>query len=129
MSTSGGPATAQVKATTPAAGTALVNGTPTILTWTAPNDGNLHPVVVCAALHVTGLETGGAIAVTVSAAAGQPVTNTIFAGGKAVGDYQGADSGVPDTNLILGPGQTVTVVQSSALTAGAALLRAQILAQ
>ena len=128
MSTSGGPIGDSVKASTPAAGFALQNGTPVIITWTAPNDGKLHPVLVVAALDVTVAETGGAVGVTVAAGAGLGVTNPIFAGGKGIGNYQGADSGVPDTNLVLGPGQTVTVAQTSALTLGAATVFAQIIA-
>ena len=35
------------------AGFALQNATPNILTWTAPNDGNYHRVVVAASIGVT----------------------------------------------------------------------------
>lgn len=128
MATSGGAPSPTVVAKTPVGGFALQNGTPNILTWQAPNDGQLHVVVIEAALDVTLAETGGAIGVTAAAGAGLGVTSTLFAGGKAAANYQGSDSGVPDANVILGPGQTVTVAQTSALTVGAAVFYGAILA-
>ena len=100
------------------AGMALTNGLPTIASWTAPNDGQLHPFVICATLIVSSLETGGAVGFTAGAAA----SAQLFAGGKAAGTYQGPDA-AGATSLsqgVLGPGQTVTVKQTSALTGGAA---------
>lgn len=110
-------------ATTGAAGVALVNGTPTILTYTAPNDGNLHVIQVQAQLVVTTLEVGGQVQVTSGGAAAQ----TIFAAAKAAGTYNAPDASQPQTNdFILQPGQTVTLTQSSALTGGAATVFAEI---
>ena len=46
-------------ATTGPNGFALQNGTPTILEWTAPNDGKLHVVLTALLVVVTNPETGG----------------------------------------------------------------------
>ena len=105
-----------LKATTPAAGTALINGTPTILTWTAPNDGKLHRAKVIGAVVVTSLETGGAVTVTAGAAAAA----TVDAGAHAAGTFS-----LTMTEVILQPNATISVSQT-ALTAGAASLFAEI---
>ena len=49
----------QLVATTGVNGFALQNGTPTILTWTPPNDGQVHRVLLIAQENVTVAETGG----------------------------------------------------------------------
>ena len=50
-------------ATTGVNGFMLQNATPNILSWTAPNDGNMHRLIVFATLHVTSSETGGKVLV------------------------------------------------------------------
>ena len=40
-------------ASTPAAGFALINGTTTILSWTAPADGKNHRLSVFASAHIS----------------------------------------------------------------------------
>lgn len=110
----------QLVATTGAAGTALVNGMPTFLTWTAPNDANIHQFNLIASLKVTSLQTGGAVAVSWTNPGGTTSTNTTFAGGLGVSE--------PSTQLgrAVEPGTTVTVAQTSAQSAGAAVLFAEI---
>lgn len=101
---------------------ALINGTQTFLTYTTPNDGQSHLVIVSMLLNVTSAETGGAITVTMSNAAFQAnVTASQSAGGVAASTGGNAISQVVPGNT------TVTLAQTSALTAGAAsVLAAQI---
>lgn len=99
-------------AETPAGGFALQNATPVVYTWTTPNDGNLHGFEAYAALTVTLAETGGATKVlwTINGVAQQA---TVFANALAVGTTVNTVQAVADPNT------TVTLQQTSALTAGA----------
>jgi hypothetical protein len=101
-------------------GYALVNGTGAILAWTAPADGQQHRVTAVLIQHVTLAETGGAIQVTYTLPDGTASSATPFAGGSAAG----VASNVVDR--LVQAGTTVTLSQSSALTAGAAGVWAQI---
>jgi hypothetical protein len=102
-----------------AAGVALVNGTPNITGLTTPNDGQLHCYDVAIAVHVTSLETGGAVSV-IWTCGGQAYSVLAVAGGQAAGPYQ---FGI---NIVADPNTTVGVAQTSALTAGAATAFAAI---
>ena len=111
-------------ATTGAAGAALQNATSTLLSWTAPDDGQLRAVSLAAVLDVTVAESGGALALASTASGSIPATSqTVNAGGGAIGTYVASTSSV-----VVGPGATVTLSQTSALTAGAATVFAVILA-
>jgi hypothetical protein len=113
-------------AATPAAGAALVNGTPTILSWTAPNDGQLHSFMIGGLLDVTANETGGAIEVDwTNLGGGQAFT--LYAAGLAAGLYYPSSSFTQP--VVVQPGTTVTIKQASALTAGAAKLALILYAQ
>ena len=103
------------------AGVALVNGTPVIITWTAPNDGNLHAFTVIGGTHVTLAETGGAIHAAWTTPDGAAASAGTDPGGRAAGGQ-----GWTSVSGTTGPGETLTVSQSSALTAGAATAWAQI---
>lgn len=99
---------------------ALQNATPTILTYTTPNDGKVHPLLVAASLVVATLEVGGAV--TLAIAGGMSVV--IFGSAKAVGTY-----GLPDlldSPLLVPANTVVTISQTAALTSGAATVTAQI---
>lgn len=121
-----GPAPLQVQDTTGPAGFALVNATPTILSWTAPDDGQLHRVILGAVLHVSAAETGGEVAVnwTGPFAGAQVHTSAVYAAGLAA-DVSGQYPSV-GSMFIIGPGTTLSIFQLSALTAGAATLWAEI---
>lgn len=102
-------------ATSGPVGFTLQNGTPTILSWTAPNDGNLHRVFFIGSVDVSSAATGGAVtANVVPPGGGSPAVPQILAGGQAAGNHVGTNA------AIVGPGQTVTV-QQTALTGGAAV--------
>lgn len=109
-------------ATTGASGFALQNGTPTILTWTAPNDGQIHRIIASGSVYVSIAETGGHVTLGGTLPNGQALNaQNISTGGFGVGVVV---SGPIMTYIAAGT--TVTVVQASALTAGAAVLFAEI---
>lgn len=112
-----------LRATTPAAGVALTNGTPTILSWTAPNDGQLHQAVVVCNMDVTSAETGGDVTVNFDLPNGTNTGFTIMPGGQAAGFNFGS---APQTSLLVKAGTSVVIAQYTALTAGAATLWARI---
>jgi hypothetical protein len=115
------PVLQQLLASTGMPGFPLVNATPNILAWTAPNDGNMHRIQVFGCVSVSSAETGGAITVAVHDPAGILGTHTIQAGGAGAGS-----ANLTGEPLVLAPGTTVTVAQGSALSAGAAVLYAEI---
>lgn len=110
----------QLLASTGIAGFTLVNGTPNVITWTAPNDGNMHRVLAILVKHVTSNETGGQVAVNGQTPDGIGLTPSPFAGGQASGTYQASSV------LLVPPGASVTVKQNSALTVGATSLWAEL---
>ena len=106
-------------AATPAAGFALQNGTPNILTWTAPADGKLHRVFLWAMKVVSSAETGGAIGYQWTTPDGSHFSNYgIDVGGNAAGF---ATQYAQPWNLMVESGSTITLNQTSALTAGASI--------
>ena len=98
----------------------LVNGTPTIVSWTAPNDGAEHRAMVVVSEDITVAATGGAVGWTFTAPDGSAATPTLIAGGQATGAHHATDM------AIVGPGTTVTIKQSGALTIGAGVVWAEI---
>jgi hypothetical protein len=111
-----------LQAATPVSGFALVNGTPNILTWAAPNDGKLHRVMIFATLQVTSAETGGVVEITYFNPGGNFDSDGVFSGNLGNGPY-------PLSNvfpLTIQAGSAFSIKQSSALTAGAATLWAEI---
>jgi hypothetical protein len=117
-------------ATTGVTGYTLVNATKTILSWTAPNDGNLHRVTLFATKSVTSGETGGAVTFgSLSGAGNGHLTPdgdfgwaTVYTGGNSTACYPLATP----PELIVGPGNTIFLYQESALSAGASVLYAEI---
>lgn len=101
-------------------GFALQNATPTILTWTAPNDGNMHVVTVVAEEVVTTAETGGLVVVSFTDPAGTARTPTAFAAGAGIGATFFFNA------YLIQPNTAASLAQTSALTAGAAKVYAQI---
>lgn len=111
-------ATLQKQAATSLSGYTLVNGTGNIITWTAPSDGAMHRFILVGLLRVTGTETGGAISVSFTAPDGTASgPQQVSAAGQAAGLHNFSTI----FNTVVQPGSTVTVSQTSALTAGAAV--------
>jgi hypothetical protein len=115
------PTPLQIQAATPAAGFALQNGTPTIISWTAPNDGQNHRVLILGEVSISVLEVGGAIQAAYTPPAGGAQVATLNAGGLGI-----SVSALTVFARVVGPGTTVQVNQSSALTAGTATVWAEI---
>ena len=100
-------------------GFALQNGTPVILSWTAPNDGQLHQAFVSATLVVTVAETGGQVfARWTSLGAAQVQT--------AFNPNVGVGGAFYNVVALVDPGTTIHLDQNTALTAGAANVGAVI---
>jgi hypothetical protein len=112
-----------VVARTPAAGVPLVNGTPTLLQWAVPNDGQLHVFDIAAGMNVTSLLTGGATQINWTTF-GSGKNTGIFNGGEAANIYFGGGNGFV---MVCDPGTIVSITQASAMTAGAAQFAAAIL--
>ena len=112
----------QPVATTGPAGVALINGTQNIITWTAPNDGQMHRVALYGCLSVTTAETGGSTQLTYTSPDNRGAGVTVWGSGFGAGVFQ--------PNLIplitVKPGSTVTFQQNAALTAGAATVFAEL---
>lgn len=102
-------------AATPFAGVPLINGTQNVLTWTAPNDGVMHRVLVMGTQHVTSTETGGTINLGVTLPDGTAASFQLFASGAATGAHN-----LSFETYLVAPNTTVTISQATALTAGAA---------
>lgn len=113
------------QAATPVAGYTLVNGTGTIITWTAPNDGLLHRVLVMAVLHVTSNETGGQVSVTVTIPDGTVSQKNLFSAAQNTGIFWPISFSYPQQQLVEA-NTAVTVAQTSALTGGAAVVWVEI---
>lgn len=110
------------QAATPAAGFTLVNGTPTILTWTPPNDGLMHRVQLWGDVNVSAGTTGGLIQIHMTDQGGTAGTLQMDAGSHAgTGFFVSASR-----NLLIQGGSTLTISQDSALTAGTAAFYAEI---
>ncbi len=98
------------------AGFELQNGTPNILTWTAPADGKSHLVIVVVSNENQGAAAavGGAIGWTATnPGGGTTAAVQLLAGNPAAGgSHHQIDA------AIVGSGTTVTIAQNSALTNG-----------
>lgn len=101
-------------ASTGVAGVAMINGTQTILSWTAPNDGNQHVLEMFVSKDVTATETGGACQCHWTVPGGAAATTNPYAGGQGAGGQSPAGAQL----FLLAPGTTWALQQSSALTLG-----------
>lgn len=110
-----------------ASGFALQNGTPTIVTATAPNDGNRHIALIAGWVNVTTAETGGQLTVTLTQ---NGISTPVIcdAGGHTPQSLELFNNNIVGNagGFLVDPGTTVTLAQSSALTAGAATVNAEI---
>ncbi len=108
-------------AATGTAGFALQNGTPTLLTWTAPSDNQLHRVLLISGQNVSVAETGGAVGLSFTAPNGTGGTASVYAGGSGTGL-----SAATYIGRLVQAGTVVSLAQTSALTLGAAVVWAEI---
>jgi hypothetical protein len=111
----------QLMATTGPSGTVLQNAVVNLLSWTAPNDGNMHRFTLITTLQVTVLEIGGTITWLSTMPNGQANNHQLYAGGLAAGSV------IPVfASGLIAPGSTVMINQTVALTSGAGTLWAEI---
>lgn len=111
----------ELQAATPESGYALINGTGTVISWTAPNDGNMHRFQIVGALIVTSAETGGEVEILFTPPGGTQQSKVFASPNVAPGTY--------NTTIqagTIGPGTTVLLSQATALTAGAASVTGEI---
>ena len=106
------------QAATAAAGFALQNATPTILTWTAPADGNNHRVEILGEVSISSNETGGLVQVQFTDPGGSSRTLTLINGGLGSGVQVASFAG--NNSFVIQSGSAVNINQSTALTGGAA---------
>ena len=109
-----------LRATTGADGYTL-GGTGTITGWPVPGDGALHRVLIGGTLDVTATATGGAVTITFTSPAGTTRSTLLL------GPNQPAGVQIPGPFMLtVKAGTTVSLTQSTPLTAGAAVLYADI---
>ena len=116
------PAAVAITAETSATGVALINGTQTILTATVPNDGKVHYVIASFTKDVTTALTGGKMILGHTSA--PSVSDFIATTSTAVGVYYNTSKSL--LSALSTPGSTVTIKQTTAMTAGAAKVFAKI---
>lgn len=109
--------------TTGITGYTLVNGTGTVISWTPPADGLLHRFTVTSTLVVTSGTTGGNIQVTFNDPGGNARTPQLYSPTQSTGMATPTMSSAVHTCQ---GGTAVTVFQQTAMTAGAAVLYAEI---
>ena len=109
-------------ATTGPAGFPLQDATPNILTWTAPNDGGLHPVKVFVMGDVTVATTGGQIWT-----AGTMPDGTGFSFEHDIGSHAGTGYTNPSAkDFLVKAGTQIAVYQATAVSVGACTYWAQL---
>jgi hypothetical protein len=116
-----------LQASTGPSGTALINGTQTFISWTAPNDGNLHRFITFTAKNVATTETGGQCRVTFTipgVSGSNSAISTPYAGAQSNGAQLSAATG--SLTGLIAPGTTISIIQSTALTGGASTMFAEI---
>jgi hypothetical protein len=104
---------------TGATGYTLINGTGTIVSWTAPNDGALHRVLIGGNVLVTSNETGGNISFSMTLPNGTTESGVIIPGASTTGLLK--LSSVGNGVFFIEANTTFSITQSSALTGGAAV--------
>jgi hypothetical protein len=115
------PVNEQVQATLGPAGYAKQNAASVvILSWTAPADGNLHPIRLHYRKTVATLEAGGAVTFGPASAANP---QAVDAGTQAAADYPAAPNATP---ALAKSGETWNLTQTTAMTSGASTVWAEI---
>jgi hypothetical protein len=119
----GNPGTAMLalQATTGSTGYTLVNNTGNIITWTAPNDGVMHRVMLVMNTDVSSSATGGQISISITSPNSASHAPVVLAASQTAAYYYNQMA-----FFLVAPNTSVTLQQTTALTAGAALLWAEI---
>jgi hypothetical protein len=114
------------KASTDPAGFTLVDGTPDIISWTPPDDGQLHIVTVAFQMDVTSDTTGGRIDALFTLPDGGSPQGVVITNAQA-GTGFNYNNYLAYFPMLIRAGSTFTIRQATALTGGAATLWAIIL--
>lgn len=113
-----------LQAATAVAGYSMINGTGTIITWTPPNDGKIHPFLIIYESATTVNATGGTASFSWTAPNGTSRSGfSVDGGSHTAGTLQTPNF---PTYAISEANQAVTLTQDGALTAGTVLVFAQI---
>ena len=114
----------QKVASTGTAGYTYINGTGPILSWTAPNDGQMHRVLLIGQIRsITVPQTGGAIVMSMEYPDGSGAPSpSVNAGGNGTGGFHAFSNSV----FLIQPGSTITLQQSTAQTTGSTVLWAEL---
>jgi len=115
-----------LQAATPAAGYPLVNGTGTILSWTTPNDGAQHRIMLFSSILVASTETGGLIQIRWQGPGATANQDTQIFAANLTGQTASQPPSNQPTLLVVQPNYTVLLRQASAMTAGSATLYAEL---
>ena len=121
-----GPSGLQLQESTGLAGFALINGTPTIISWSVPNDGQMHRYEIFMIIKVASSETGGQVNLNFTAPDGTPQSIEAFAGGLPGPGIHFPVNSNGTGAVVVAPGTIVSITEQTALTAGAAVLYAEI---
>lgn len=113
-------------ASTGTAGYVLVNGTGTILSWTAPNDGQPHAVTLGGTVYISSNMTGGELAVSATDPGGNAFALQANPAGVGAGESAIGLAQAWPAVLTIAPGSTISLTQYTALTAGAATVYAEM---
>lgn len=92
-----------------------------IITWTAPNDGNMHRVMTIVEMHVTSALTGGQVQAVHNPPDGGSYNAQIIAANSAAGYHN-----ISNPVYLVAPGGTFAVHQGSGVSAGAGVVWAEI---
>lgn len=115
-----------LQATTGESGYSLINGTGTIISWTAPADSNIHRVKIPSVIDASSA-VGGAIELSYTLPNGTATTPTPYSAGQGSGiKYAFSSFAGTDMELLIEAGSTVSLIQSTALTGGSETLWAEI---
>ena len=108
-----------LQATTGVGGFALTAGTPNILSWTAPNDGQVHRIILVAKINAVS-EVGGQLNVSGDIPGGASYNQQVLAGSLG----SGVGTAAPISFLVQA-GTTITLALATALTGGSATVYAE----
>jgi hypothetical protein len=111
-----------LQATTGAAGFALQNATPTIITWTPPNDGNLHRVILFLTQLVTVGTTGGQINLNFNDPSGGAQSRQVQTGTHGTGFI----APLAPMYFTVQANVAVALIQQSAMSGGACTVYAEL---
>lgn len=126
LSPFGGEGLSKLAGTPEAAGFPLQDATPTVVSWTAPDDGNAHRVLMFAMLSVSSDLTGGGVNCEFYAPDGTQFNDGVFGTDLSAGLYSPINDDWFFEQFFVQAGSEVLIYQYSAVTGGAAIIWAEL---